>query len=1089
MGYQKLQGVRITPKGAKNRFVKQNWGVAQAFGGWIFSADCSIGFSDKPTEINLKIVLESDSNTNLSIPQTFDISKDDLKCSAEEGGSANESLFDIDFNGVKFTDFVLFSYSLDIQPQQKTLSVSFQDYSVLLNKIYIGLIKRQGSEFIKTSYAEGEIPVVCPDCQFSSYTGVGQMFRDISFGSYVGINGKTYDNFQNFSYSQIYDAWEQLYAISGISPSFDLNGGYLILGTEEMYTEVCETIPEVKYSFKQLRESLQMRGINFGGAFTGAFVNNSTYTQSYIGPLREVLNNWCSDFGLQFYADGKNFLALDLKKEIDISKILEIADPKSSMGAAFDGGNIALSSYNESYSLENTYKQSVVTADVRPKQVKTESKTVKNFVRFTPLHPLDFYSPDFTTFDALTDNTRSTYLREVRGQYFANSFNAGGLASAKRLSNFTNRTFKDIDTSIALSKYDKDLRDIYCADKAINSLDFSLGVLTFTKDTFAHFSALGFIPQRIVLDSVAKESILKAYRSSNGQNVSLHPDFYEIYIGYYYESLRSEVSSFESNWASSMYKYGVLNMGTVGDAPFVVRDRNDLLEPAGGLFGSKGASLLRITNSFTPNAQLYPKLIDAPYYNLLPYGTFGFNTNNYYIASLENEWGTTEQEFKQQLYEPLSPICDQIFGDSPSLQEIKRELPHKTQQFNIKDFTPSFHTDLDKDMYANLRTILDNLADEVTDELGVFSISTDGKNTTHRECAKIHIAIIPNIRNHPNVRISFTPNDYYSAFNTKMVDTIKRQQEDNYTQYLKEKPKNICDYSALTQVCDGVLTTLNQNNPTNPSYSCPNVDSPEMTLYAGWPVFYSSSNDPKLPPTTFKPSSAGDLAHGNNARSLDVSIIRNPVTNFGSVGSDGESYYLELANNQIYSLRSYSSSAKIVYPLSNDPTHIGLSYIGVLQTSLDRENRAPATLEIYGSPINSNYNNTSSIKVINNNIDSDVAPILDPNTRRFIKYATVITGSDSKTLHTIKEYHDFISSLNSYQSTYPIKNAQFNVVGSPNLFGSFIPYLSPLSGLTNFNVSISDNGVETNLSFANKPPVLPNQEAILNKIGPRLKPK
>jgi hypothetical protein len=57
------------------------------------------------------------------------------------------------------------------------------------------------------------------------------------------------------------------------------------------------------------------------------------------------------------------------------------------------------------------------------------------------------------------------------------------------------------------------------------------------------------------------------------------------------------------------------------------------------------------------------------------------------------------------------------------------------------------------------------------------------------------------------------------------------------------------------------------------------------------------------------------------------------------------------------------------------------------------------------------------------------------------------------------------------------------------LFGSFIPYLTPLSGLTNFNVSISDNGVETNLSFANKPPVLPNQEAILNKIGPRLKPK
>ena len=162
MAYQALQGVTITPKGSRNRFVAQKWGVSQAFGGWIFGGDYSIGYSNRPTEIKLKIVLEAGDITSKN-PQSFDIGMDDLKCDAGPGGAGSESLFDIDFNGVKFTDFVLFNYDLDIQPMQKTLSVTFRDYSVILDKVYIGLVKRQGSEFVNTAYAEGEIPVVCPD--------------------------------------------------------------------------------------------------------------------------------------------------------------------------------------------------------------------------------------------------------------------------------------------------------------------------------------------------------------------------------------------------------------------------------------------------------------------------------------------------------------------------------------------------------------------------------------------------------------------------------------------------------------------------------------------------------------------------------------------------------------------------------------------------------------------------------------------------------------------------------------------------------------------------------------------------------------
>lgn len=1096
MSYQRLQGVKITPKGAQNRFANKAWGVSEAFGGWIFSADCSIGFSDKPTELSMKIILESPSDLSALTPATFDILKEDLKCSAGIGGRNNESLFDIDFNGVKYTDFILFSYDIDIQPNQKTLSVVFKDYSILLDKIYVGLIKRQGSEHIRLSSAAGLIPMVCPDCTFGSFTGDGELIRDIEYGSYVGINGKTYDNFAGAPWTDVAGVWDYLYERSVMSPVFDLNGGYVILGTEEMYSDVCSTVPEVKYTFKNLMESLRVRGINLLGAFSNDFVRENPYSQNYFGTLREVLNNWSSDFGLQFFTSGRSFIGIDLKQEIDISQILEIADPKSSLGATFDGNTngVALSSYRESHSLENTYKQAVITADVRPREVKSESREVKNLVGFQPLHPLDFYSPNWTELNfSGRQNIASNAYRSLNSVVFANNFER----TSKRMSTFTNRLFRDIDVSIALSKYDKDLRDIYCADRAIHSnIRFSNSngrvILSdipdhggtsnsLVYDFYANFEALGFNPKMQILNPSSKEAVLRQLKATEGQNISLHPDFYEIFVGYYFESVKGEVTSYESNWAGSMYKYGVMNIGTTSIPPYVIRDRNELLEPSGGLFGNNGASLMRITNSFNPGASLYPIYQNAPYYNLMPYAALGdnpnaydasslnnigFNSNDYYIASLTNEWGTSESEFSESLYGPLSPICDKMFGGSQSLQELQASLPMAEQHFNIKDFAPSIHA-INRDLYSNLKTELDNLSDNALDEIGIFSVGADNK--IHQECAKLHICIVPNVRTHPNVRISIELNGYRSDYNEVMARTLKLQFEENRINLLKEKPKNACDYSALTQMCNDEIINRNEISPLDIRYGCNNVDDSNAVLYAGWPSGY---------------------AYNNNTRSLSVSIERNPVTDMAARGGDGAYYYSELSAVSQPELLHRFSSARIVYPVCNEPGIVQDEYIGVLSTNIAREIRTPPFLEIYGNPVNSTENNTIMAKVINNTIDPDIKPELDPNTRRFVKYTTVYSGDGSSgVLHSVSDYHNFIKGLNNYQSNYPTKTANFTVIGSPNLFGDFSRSMSPLNGLNNFNITIGDNGVETALSFSNRPPVLAKQEAILNKIGPRLKPK
>jgi hypothetical protein len=150
--------------------------------------------------------------------------------------------------------------------------------------------------------------------------------------------------------------------------------------------------------------------------------------------------------------------------------------------------------------------------------------------------------------------------------------------------------------------------------------------------------------------------------------------------------------------------------------------------------------------------------------------------------------------------------------------------------------------------------------------------------------------------------------------------------------------------------------------------------------------------------------------------------------------------------------------------------------------------RTPETCEIYGTPVNTVSNPTTSLKIINNTVDPDLQPQLDPFSMRFFSYMTVITG-EASIITTVQQYHEFVKRLNNYELTTPMKTVELSLAGTPNDFGTFKNYLSPDFGLNKLSMSVSDNGVTTALSFADRPKQLPKQESILNKITPRLKLK
>ena len=1112
MAYQLLQGVTVTPKGNYNlsRFTKSmlngSWPTSFAFGGWIYSANSDIGFSNQPTEIKLSIVLEvADQSQKYA---TFDIQDADLKCDAGDGG--DENLYDIDFNGIKFTDMVLYDYSISIEPTSKILNVTFKDYSIILDKIYVGLLKRQGNQFVYSATSRLEFPVICPDCILAgdSLRQPSFALRDMAYGSYVGINEKTYDNFKdvNVVAGNIFNQWAALFNTPQRRPYFDLNGGYLILGTEEATEERCGDLAPMSYNFNQLLASLRMRGMTFEGAFPHAVKDaDYFYHQNYIGSLREVLQQWCSDLGYDFYCLGKQFIGINLNRAIDISNITSIADPTTTVGSQFAANqNTAILSYHAGSSLNNTFKQSVITASVRPRMLKVHSKSPKRYVGILPLHPIDFNR--HSTFPILRYDAFGNLFNDIA---WGNSFEENSSDRLLKLPELDGRTYGDIDTSIALTRYDANLRDIFCQDQALFGTTASIRE--------SNFRALGMVPLVELTDdeypeakAICIESMVPG-GSDEISSVCLDKQFYRVFIGYYYPKFKEDIVNWETTAADGMYRYGMITRGLLNHYPYMPENSLSDLSPTSGLYGAQGTSLLRIQHNVEPAANQYFVLRQAPFKELvidsgimspvglglpglptIPYRTGLFPTGLFY-AELTNEWGTTMEDFKRYMSLGLDDPCVSEYSQYLDYTSMVNNIPKKFQDWKIETFTPKASPDLEK-IWDYAAIALENLPNESLYDRTVNRYY-DLHYKLNQACSKLHIMVLTDTRNHPNFNFECTPRGT-RYINLPMLQQYFDREQEAIRRRIQMRTPTICDITLIQEMCRNLLSGAFQTGPTGDSrYGCIQDEDKWNWLEDGFTY-----------PHLTRP----------NSRGLQLRLIKNPISNtpkdnfqniFKASDANGDFYYSDVVNGFL-TMSPSEVNYTIVYPVSStvvpsinfpipqlpqDPGNsasvifgLGGYYRGVLTSTVDLENRTPEIVEIFGSPVNSKNNTTTSSKIINNSVEPDLQPQLDPFSMRFWSYMTVITG-DAQIITTVSQYHQFVQQLNNYELTTPTKSVELSLAGAPSNFGNFLQYLTPNSGLNKLSMSVTDNGLVTNLSFADRPKHLPKQESILNRITPRIR--
>lgn len=429
---------------------------ALLFGGYGYSANVNVN-DGNGYEITINVI---------SADGVYTISEKDLN--ATSAGAKN-----IQIGNFVFYDFFLTSYSIQKEVESSILVLTYKDKSIFMDKLYIGLLHYEHG--IRLTNSNNIVQEVKPTSIISSPQAVQFNYlcdknkpesqTTISLGRdlytvFTARDPKEFitklQNTQDYINKTLVDS---SYFYSQYDYQKDgVNGGYIILGSEEFKEATCE-IRDVSYTFKDLLSSLFYSNVP-GIEFLKMPSNNTIFKRlrkNYFGSLRSVLSNWATDLGMRFYYQPKiqyktrdySDLKLSPSEFITIPEGVKYLDVNSgpqtlknlnAFLASSDGKILkkVVQSISETATLEGTVKSSVITSIRRG--ARFFPKTVESFFsgEAKPLSLSNipsFYGVDTTGDDFLIRATLGKYDGDLRDIYtiFTNNLTPLGISNPRYL--------------------------------------------------------------------------------------------------------------------------------------------------------------------------------------------------------------------------------------------------------------------------------------------------------------------------------------------------------------------------------------------------------------------------------------------------------------------------------------------------------------------------------------------------------------------------------------------------------------------------------------------------------------------------------
>ena len=308
-------------------------------GGDIFNIKFDIGYSQNLDKVTLSVV----DGTEMELGSEF--------------GS-------IKIGNTSFNDCYLISSEKNLSPGQNVCNFSFTNKSYLLDKLFVGLVRRH-----------------CPPDLFRNKDGIE---KTITIEAKCPCNGKV-------------NEIKGTVTRKGLIDGYAITNNLLCMGGELPSSNGCD-IPEVMYPVVNFINALQQRS-GFQIRFESDYFN---YEVNYTGTAREVLSNICRDIAADFYFDWttNTLIIYDLQKGIQVPTISK--------------NNPYLASYSESKTIENTYETSSAGFSFTPGGLTTSNYSFSNPLYFTST--LDSELPP-----NLSSSEKESFIGAILGKIDANA--------------------------------------------------------------------------------------------------------------------------------------------------------------------------------------------------------------------------------------------------------------------------------------------------------------------------------------------------------------------------------------------------------------------------------------------------------------------------------------------------------------------------------------------------------------------------------------------------------------------------------------------------------------------------------------------
>jgi hypothetical protein len=308
--------------------------------GFIYGCNFSLGYSEAPTQISFNLVPAENQTSFADIEPNL------------------SSEYTLDLGGIRFTQTKLIERNESTSVGQKILTLNFIDGSYILDKIYIGLANRHQQAKNKRNVTFN-VPMYCSNCQ-----GTASTKTTVSITRSLAGRPNTFDS-------------------KSVDPKA---GGYIILGIEQFVEGICD-VPDVAYNFTSLLNSMGAAGISVNGLTD----LNPNYFQNYTGTLREVLSNWCSDFGYTFFWDFTSNVVQGLDLKVPVIDVSNVYDQIKS------NTQVPVESINFSKTLMGTYNQSLISYYLKPSRSKNNTLTRYQKTTWGAIKLNDVVNPEFSS--------------------------------------------------------------------------------------------------------------------------------------------------------------------------------------------------------------------------------------------------------------------------------------------------------------------------------------------------------------------------------------------------------------------------------------------------------------------------------------------------------------------------------------------------------------------------------------------------------------------------------------------------------------------------------------------------------------------